>query len=129
MKKKSFIKFVALLLVCCAMLGCGKENVHPTPMSTRVYGTVFDLNTGEPLPRVYVGLAKYIEDFDDYTVVSTTYSGSDGQYEFVLDDVSGQELYDIGAGCDGYNIFEMEFLLNEGSSKKIEILLKPLEKQ
>lgn len=128
MKTKHFIKFAALLLVCCTMLGCGKDNVQPTPMTTRVYGTVFDLNTGEPLPRVYVGLAKYVEEIDDYDLVSTTYSGTDGQYEFVLDDVSGQEWYDLGAGCDGYNIFEVEFLLNEGASKKIEILLKPITK-
>lgn len=126
MEKSHFIKFAALLLVCCAMMGCGKDNVQPIPVSTRVYGTVFDLNTGDPLPRVYVGLAKYVEDLDDYIIVSTTFSGSDGQYEFVLDDVSGHEWYDLAAGCDGYNIFEMEFLLNEGASKKIEILLKAI---
>ena len=125
MKTNYLIKITALLFVCCAMLGCGKQN-EPEATTTRVYGTVFDLHTGEPLQRVYVGLAKYVEEIDDYDLVSTTYSGSDGQYEFVLDDVSGQEWYDIGAGCDGYNIFEMEFLLNEGATKKIEILLKPI---
>lgn len=105
MKKELFIKLFALLLVCSAMFGCGKLNVEPEATTTRVYGTVFDLHTGEPLQRVYVGLAKYVEEIDDYDLVSTTYSGSDGQYEFVLDDVSGQEWYDIGAGCDGYNIW------------------------
>ena len=44
MKKQSIIRFAVLLLVCCVMLGCAKDNT-----TTTIYGTVFNSVTHEPI--------------------------------------------------------------------------------
>lgn len=67
--KKCIIKLSALLLVCCAMLGCTPE----VEKLGTIYGTVTDFATGEPVGNANVKLRPNGE---------TTLTGSDGAYEF-----------------------------------------------
>lgn len=77
MKKHHFIRFVALLLVCCAMLGCGKEN-NPSGGNSSgngsIYGCITDFATGDPVRNANVQLRPSGE---------TTLTGYDGMYEFL----------------------------------------------
>ena len=45
-------------MLCCAMLGCEKENVEPNvePQTTTVYGTVFNKVTHEPVIGAQVAI-------------------------------------------------------------------------
>lgn len=63
-----FIKFTASLLVCCAMLGCGKAK------QGSIYGTVTDFATSEPVRSANVQLRPSGE---------TTLTGYDGMFEFL----------------------------------------------
>jgi hypothetical protein len=67
--KKSIIKLIALLLVCCAMLRCTPEEEK---LGT-IYGTVTDFATGEPVNNANVKLRPDGE---------TTLTGSDGAFQF-----------------------------------------------
>ena len=59
MKRKESFVLAAAFTLCCAMLGCGKDNVVPntnpdpepvvTPVGTTIYGTVFNSVTHEPV--------------------------------------------------------------------------------
>lgn len=66
--EKCIIKLSALLLVCCAMLGC-----TPDEQLGSIYGIVTDYTTGEPVGNANVKLRPNGE---------TTLTGSDGAYEF-----------------------------------------------
>lgn len=77
MKKYSIIKIAAFLLVCCAMLGCGKEDNLSNGGSSgngSIYGTITDFATGEPVRNANVQLRPSGE---------TTLTGYDGIYEFL----------------------------------------------
>ena len=78
MKKQPIIKLGALLLVCFAMLGCGKEdNSTNSSNSTVKYGTlcgtVTDCSSGEPIDSVNVRLNPSGD---------TTLTGMDGTFQF-----------------------------------------------
>ena len=77
MKTYHFIKLSALLLVCYAMFGCGKED-NPSggdgSGSGSIYGCVTDFATGEPVRNANVQLRPSGE---------TTLTGYDGMYEFL----------------------------------------------
>ena len=77
MRINYFIKHAALLLVCCAMLGCGKED-NPSDGggsgSGSIYGTITDFATGDPVRNANVQLRPSGE---------TTLTGYDGMYEFL----------------------------------------------
>ena len=74
---KHCLKLAALLLVCCAMLGCGKED-NPSgggnSNSGSIYGTITDFATGDPVRNANVQLRPSGE---------TTLTGYDGMYEFL----------------------------------------------
>ena len=72
MKSYQLIKFAALLLVCCTMLGCGKED-NPTSKLGSIFGTVTDFATGDPVSNANVRLNPRGE---------TTLTGSDGTFQF-----------------------------------------------
>ncbi len=76
MKTNHFIKFAALLLVCCAMLGCGKEDDTNTLTDNygTISGTVIDLDTSEPIQKATVTLSP-----NNYSV----FTDDDGQFEFL----------------------------------------------
>lgn len=68
----NLFKFSALLLLCCAMLGCGKED-NPTVKYGTIYGTVTDYSSGNPINNANVRLNPRGE---------TTLTGSDGRFQF-----------------------------------------------
>ena len=71
MKKQLIVRFMALLLACCAMLGCKPEEEEKYGT---IYGTVTDFATGEPVGNANVKLRPNGE---------TTLTGNDGTYEFI----------------------------------------------
>ena len=75
--KNYSIKVLALLLLCCALLGCGKED-NPSgggnSGSGSIYGTITDFATGDPVRNANVQLRPSGE---------TTLTGYDGMYEFL----------------------------------------------
>lgn len=98
MKKYSIIKIAAFLLVCCAMLGCGKED-NPSGGSNlgrgSIYGTVTDFATGEPVANANVQLL-----MSGNATLHASITGNDGQYE-ILDVPSG--TYSIKIAKVGYS--------------------------
>lgn len=78
MKTNNLIKFTALIVLCCVMVGCGKED-NPSGGGTNsgsgsIYGCVTDFATGEPVRNANVQLRPSGE---------TTLTGYDGMYEFL----------------------------------------------
>lgn len=67
--KNNIVIFSALLLVCCAMLGCGKGKNQGS-----IYGVVTDFTTGDPVGNANVQLRPSGE---------TALTGYDGTYEFL----------------------------------------------
>jgi len=69
MKTKPLFKIVTLLIACCVLFGCGKDD---KPGS--IVGMVTDYSTGNPVANANVQLRPGGE---------TTLTGSDGMYEFL----------------------------------------------
>ncbi len=75
--KECIIKLSALLLVCCAMLGCGKEEDSSNGGGKgSIYGTVTDFATGEPVRNANVQLL-----MSGNATLHASITGSDGHYE------------------------------------------------
>lgn len=135
MNKKSIIKFAALLLVCCAMLGCKKDK------TTTIYGTVFNSVTHEPVlgMEVVVGVKDTYYYHNDTYLISSSVSGTDGLYELAFGEVNvnfpgiyeGQTLpdyyvkYFLEVNADGYNKYHQETSIVEGGTYHIDINLVP----
>lgn len=101
MKTNHLIKFMALLLICCATLGCGKEN-NPTNSIVKygkIYGTVTDFSSGEPISNANVRLNPRGE---------TTLTGSDGTFQF-NDLVNGS--YSLSISKDGYADLDDDYVI------------------
>ena len=132
--KNCFIKIAALLFVCCAMLGCGKENVEPTvtPQSTTIYGTVFNSVTHEPVigAEIEIGgtgttLDHYLSDFCNK--YSSSVSGNDGQFElsFSLGEDDEWTFSYICARCNGYKEYFSMITFASGSTSRMDINIAP----
>ena len=58
--KKQLLIFAVLLLVCSVMLGCEKQAQEQEPeIVTKIYGTVFDSETGNPLQGAQIQFGRY----------------------------------------------------------------------
>lgn len=126
MKKHNLIVFLTLLFVCCSMSSCVPEKEPEViDTTTRVYGTIFDYSTGEPLPRAQVVLERWWHGEGYGQVVASTYSGSDGQYEFVINEVSDEYEYGIEVDCDGYYGDGYDISLSLGNSYNVDFALEP----
>lgn len=99
--KKCIIKLSALLLVCCAMLGCGKEDNPGTPIVKfgSIFGTVTDFVTGDPVSNANVRLNPRGE---------TTLTGSDGTFQF--NDVGDGE-YSLSLSKNGYVDLDDDYVI------------------
>ena len=93
--KKCIIKLSALLLVCCAMLGCTPE----VEKLGTVYGTVTDFSSGEPIGNANVRLNPKGE---------TTLTGSDGTFQF-NDLPTGS--YSLSLSKNGYEDLDDDYVL------------------
>lgn len=133
MKRRSIMKFLALLLVCCAMLGCEKESNEPvvTPQSTTIYGTVFNSVTHEPVigAEVEIGGVDYSQTYYDGRChrFSSSVSGSDGQYELHFGEVNRYNYSYVRVTCNGYNNYFVtaDFNYEGGANYQVDINLHP----
>lgn len=109
MEKSHFNKFAALLLMCCAMLGCGKDKNQGS-----VYGTVTDYTTGDPISNANVRLNPRGE---------TTLTGSDGTFQFY--DLSNGK-YSLSLSKNGYADLDDDYVIEieNGNSVRRDVQLK-----
>lgn len=112
MKTNHFIKFAALLLVCCAMLGCTPE--------VEKLGTIYGIVTvtGEPLKGIGVSL------FADNALLLKTVTYDDGHYEF--SDLKPRE-YTISVEAEGYNTFSTTVIVESGRQARADMQLTLVE--
>ena len=110
MEKSRFIRFAALLLVCCAMFGCEKDKNQGS-----IYGTVTDYTTGDPISNANVRLNPRGE---------TTLTGSDGTFQF-YDLSDGQ--YSLSLSKNGYVDLDDDYVIEieNGNSVKRDVQLNP----
>lgn len=112
MKKQLIVRFMALLLACCAIHGCGKDKSQGS-----IFGTVTDFATGEPVSNANVQLRPSGE---------TTLTGSDGMYEF-LDVPSGS--YSITVSKAEYTDLVDDYVIEVKSGKQtkrdVQIMKRP----
>lgn len=121
MKNLSIIKLAALLL-CCVMLGCGKESPAST-METKIYGTIFDEDTGNPIQgaEIRFGIATNISH-EFLRSISSSVSGADGQYEVSFGKLPGLdvgEVYSLLITKDYTKQIQIEIV--EGNSHRLDI--------
>lgn len=134
MKINFIVKFAALLLICCAMLGCEKKKEETK--TTTIYGTVFDAHNNEPITgaKIEVGyLSSYSYGVNDYFNISnngfplsSSISGSDGQYEISFGEVPDNEGYYIYITRSGYDRYCVVTGVQTGSSYRMDFNLNPL---
>lgn len=113
MNKQLVFKLAALLIVCCAMLSCGKE--------TTVYGTVV-YSSGDPVPNLKVSL-EYGDFYHGYTPVYSAITGSDGQYEIIFNyDYDDERTYWIHLGQVSYDWSYHKVNIIRGQMNRFDIV-------
>lgn len=136
MKTNHFIKFAALLLVCCAMFGCGKENSEPisepTTKTTNIYGTVFNSVTHEPVIGAEIEIGGSYDPELSYDQrwcyrFSSSVSGADGQYELHFGEVKRYDYSYVRVTCNGYREYFVSAAFNYegGANYQVDINLRP----
>lgn len=131
MKNQSILKFAALLL-CCIMLGCGKEDTK----ITTIYGTVFNSVTHEPVIGAEVEFGYHHSHhvishyYSEYCRgMSSAVSGSDGQYELCFGEANNPEgwsiVYYVSVVAAGYYAYYNEADVATGSNYRMDINLDP----
>ena len=110
MKKYQVLKFAALLLLCCAMFGCGKESKLGS-----IYGTITDFTSGDPVSNANVRLNPRGE---------ATLTGSDGTYQF--NDVTNGN-YSLSISKSGYVDLDDDYVIEieNGNSVRRDLQLNP----
>lgn len=105
----NLFKLSALLLVCIAMFGCGKDNGRGS-----IYGIVTDYSTGEPVKNANVQLRPSGE---------TTLTGYDGNYEF-LNVPCGN--YSLKVSKEGYSDLIDDYVIEiqDGKQTKRDVQIK-----
>lgn len=137
MEKSHFIKSVALLLICCAMFGCGKDEPQAS-QTTTIYGTVFNKVTHEPVNGAQVKYGYYKAsnmlvnghpmNTERYSI-SSAISGYDGQFEMQFEevqyDLDWNDGFYISATCDGYEGYYSSAVESIGGTYRLDINLEP----
>ncbi len=121
MKIQRLFKFAALLFVCCAMLGCGKEEDSSNGGGKgSIYGTVTDFATGEPVRNANVQLL-----MSGNATLHASITGSDGHYE-IPDVPCG--TYSIKVTKVGYSdlIDNNPIVIEKDKSTKRDLQIKKL---
>lgn len=119
--KKYLLKTAALLVLCYAMIGCGKEEGSTSGGGTgSIYGTVTDFATGDPVANANVQLL-----MSGNTTLHASITGNDGQYE-ISDVPSG--TYSIKVTKVGYSdlIDSNPIVVEKGKPTKRDVQIKKL---
>lgn len=108
------VKAAALLVLCCAMLGCGKED--ETTKLGSIFGTVTDFSSGEPVSNANVRLNPRGE---------TTSTGSDGMFQF--NDVPNG-TYSLSLSKNGYVDLDDDYAIKieNGNNVRRDVQMKRL---
>lgn len=118
MKKNHLFKIVALIVLCCAMLGCGKPDdpTNPTDNLGSIYGTVTDKSTGDCVPNAGVELMpKGLR----------TVTGTDGTFEFVDIDPGQYNLFITKVGYQDYKSNNITVRAGETARGDVQIEKMP----
>lgn len=108
MKKYQVLKLAALLVLCCTMFSCGKEDPsNPTGQKSSIYGTVTDYATGELISNANVRLNPIGE---------TTLTGSDGMFQFA--DVPDGN-YSLSLSKNGYVDLDDDYVIEMKNGKSV----------
>lgn len=102
MKRYHLLKVAAMLVLCCAMFGCGKESKLGS-----IYGTVTDFSTGDPIDNANVRLNPLGE---------TTLTGYDGTFQF--NDVHNG-TYSLSLSKNGYVDLEDDYVIEIGNGNSV----------
>ena len=98
MKTNFSFKLAALLMVCCVFFGCTPES-EPEKLG-KIYGTVTDFSSGDPINNANVRLNPRGE---------TTLTGSDGSFQF-NDLPTGS--YSLSLSKNGYVDLDDDYVIN-----------------
>jgi len=139
MKKHYFLKTAALLVLCCAMFGCGKDNPQAS-QTTTIYGTIFNKVTHEPVNGAQVEYGYYTASnilyngypsSIEYHRISSAISGYDGQYEMQFEevqfDLDFNDGFYISATCNGFQGYHSSAVNGNGGVYRLDINLEPDE--
>ena len=109
--KTNIIKFTALLMVCCAMLGCKPEEEEKFGT---IFGIVTDYSSGNPINNVNVRLNPRGE---------TTLTGSDGSFQF---NNLPAGSYSLSLSKDGYADLDDDYVIEieNGNSVHRDVQIK-----
>ena len=123
MKEKKLDRIVAMLVFCCVLFGCGKENnTIIEPDKGAVFGTVIDLGTNDPVPNATVRLKPGYHSGEHIWIENpslkeqTWLTGYDGSFEF-LDVEDGK--YSLSVSKVGYDDLEDDFVIKVRNGERI----------
>lgn len=131
MKKQRLFKLVALLVLCCAMLGCGKQSEPDPEVTTKIYGTVINENTGEPVQGAEIVFGIFhdvLYGSDTWKRISSSVSGNDGQYEISFGKIPNIEYYErFEIRIEFHsNSYKIPIEVMEGYSHRLDISVNPI---
>ena len=100
---KRILFYVCIVCAMITLTGCEDSVLKSdTITDVTVYGTIFDATTGEPLKNVKIEFDSFSEELEEAIVISSTNTGLDGGYEFLINKVSTTETYIVMASKQGY---------------------------
>lgn len=119
------------------MLGCQEEWTANSPIHFRVYGTVIDSRTGDPVRNAEITLyygthSSGVGSSNAHGAAGSSVSGMDGQYELsctATDNIISENhhWYQMESNCRGYQNYSKQFTImeTEGNEIQVDILVTP----
>lgn len=129
MLPRNYTKVLAGLLMCCLFFSCGDNNdpIEPSKSIT-VYGTVLNSKTHEPVTgaEVIIGAQQSISGTSYWTDISSSVSGSDGQYELQFNAVDNAMFYYIKVNSSGYVSYSSRTTFGDGGGTyRMDLNIQP----
>lgn len=126
--KKSFILVAMLGMAVLSVFTACKKDKNGADSNVleevTLFGTVIDATTGDPLYNAQVYLEKYPDlskdgstDDNDYGVVGSSVTGTDGSYEFTIYNVAKNGHYEAYAEKVGYQVPDQGDLVSFAHTK------------
>ena len=130
---------ISIAIISLLMAGCKKndnkddDSNNNTVVSTKIYGTVFNASTIEPIHGAQVEFCTARQvfangDFDCFEIISSSISGSDGQYEIEFNELPylyGGYHYVLRVTCTNYISQIVTLTIIEGSTSRVDINIIP----